>query len=362
MIQSIKISILSGACCLAAATCVAAGPEAEALRHRLESVVKSGGVMFGQHDATVYGHDWAWQPGRCDVRELCGDYPAILSFDLGRLETGSEVNLDSVPFEMIRNEIKRHHRSGGICTISWHPDNPANGGSTWTPGPGVLDTIVSDREVRRKLESWNDMTADFIVSLRDDQGEPIPVIFRPWHEHTGSWFWWGRDCGSADSYRQLWSMTREAFDKKGVDNVLWSYSPDKVMTAEEYFERYPGDDMVDILGADIYTFDNYGGFPRFNEFANAELAIACDYAAKTGKIAALTETGYEGLTTPGWYDQVLLPAISAFPVAYVCVWRNAHNKPGHYYAPWRGHSDEDSFMQFYNSDQTLFLNDIKQIK
>ena len=63
------------------------------------------GIMFGHHDDTVYGIGWEFDEGGSDVQKVCGDYPAVISFDLGEIELGGDKSLDKVPFEKIRNEI-----------------------------------------------------------------------------------------------------------------------------------------------------------------------------------------------------------------------------------------------------------------
>ena len=80
--------------------------------------------MFGHQDDPFYGIGWQYEPNRSDVLESCGDYPAIMGFELGGIEMGDAKNLDSVPFDLMRREIIAHHQRGGIVTISWHPRNP----------------------------------------------------------------------------------------------------------------------------------------------------------------------------------------------------------------------------------------------
>lgn len=82
------------------------------------------GIMYGHQDAPFYGLTWEWEDGRCDVKETCGDFPAVMGFELGGIEMGDAKNLDSVPFTRMREEIIAHHQRGGIVTISWHPRNP----------------------------------------------------------------------------------------------------------------------------------------------------------------------------------------------------------------------------------------------
>ena len=72
---------------------------------------------------------------------------------------------------------------------------------------------------------------------------------------------------TADDYKSLWKIMREKFDAKGVDNVVWAYSPDRCSSAEQYMARYPGDEYVDILGADVYHFNGAEGTDTYRNDA-----------------------------------------------------------------------------------------------
>ena len=103
---------------------------AEKLIARLQKLHQKG-YMYGHQDDPFYGITWEWNTDRSDTKELVGDYPAVMGFDLGGIEMGDEKNLDSVPFNRIREEIINHYYRGGIITISWHPRNPLTGSTAW---------------------------------------------------------------------------------------------------------------------------------------------------------------------------------------------------------------------------------------
>ena len=110
--------------------CGMKGQVSQMLIERLSSLQQRG-YMIGHQDDPFYGLTWEWEKGRSDVKETCGDYPAVMGFDLGGIEMGDEKNLDSVPFPLIREELIAHHERGGIVTLSWHPRNPLTGGTAW---------------------------------------------------------------------------------------------------------------------------------------------------------------------------------------------------------------------------------------
>ncbi len=336
----------------------------DSLRHKLEYAVNSHKVMYGHHDDPVYGHTWVGNEGRSDVKETVGDYPAVMSWDLGGIELGDSVNLDGVPFERIRKEAAAQAARGGINTFSWHLRNPVNGGDSWDMSDTlIVHKIVTDATAKAAYIEQLHKLASFFNSLTDANGKKIAVIFRPWHEHTGNWFWWGRNVSSVDDYKNLWHEMRRVLNSDGVDNILWAYSPDRVNNTDEYLERYPGDEYVDILGVDIYHFDGESGTERYVTAVKTALGIVCEQAKKRNKIPALTETGLESLTISDWYTSVLLPTLRECPaISYLVVWRNAHNKPEHFYAPYKGHPAEQSFKVFYDDDMTMFAADAKSIK
>lgn len=328
---------------------------AENLKARLAESAASGQVMFGHHDDPVYGHTWNGEEGRSDVKETVGAYPAVMSWDLGGIENSDANNLDGVSFDRMRREIAAQDVRGGVNTFSWHLRNAVTDADSWTTADSLaVSRLVNTEEGRAAYMRQLDRLADFFLSLNDAEGNRIGVIFRPWHEHTGGWFWWGAPNCSVNDYKALWTMMRERFNERGVDNVVWAYSPDRCQSVAQYMERYPGDEYVDILGADVYHFNGSEGLAQYMADATRTLNIAAREAKKRGKIVAFTETGSESLPMAGWYTEVLLPILKANPVCYVTVWRNAHDKPNHFYTPWPGHPAANDFKEFYHNPVTKF--------
>lgn len=318
--------------------------------------VPTKGIMFGHHDDTVYGIGWEGDEGRSDVQSVCGDYPAVISFDLGELELGGEASLDKVPFDKIRKEIVNQYHRGGLTSLSWHARNPKTGGDAWdVTDTTVVKSILPGGANHEKFAGWLKRMADFLNSIQTAEGTKVPVLFRPWHEHTGSWFWWGQNLCTDDEYKALWHMTVDSLRAHGVDNALYAYSPgSEPNDTTQYLKRYPGDELVDVIGFDTYQFD------RETYLANLDksLAIVADIAKTHNKVMAVTETGYEGIPDAQWWTGTLLPAIEKYPVAYVLVWRNARERVTHFYAPYPGQASEKDFVDFYNHPKTLFAADI----
>lgn len=320
----------------------------QALLSRLELAQDSHKAMFGHQDDLMYGH--AWLPSedetefsRSDVKDVCGSYPAVTGFELGGIEMGESKSLDSVDFGQMRQAIIANFRRGGITTLSWHPRNPLTGGTAWDfSSDRVVESILPGGENSELFMTWLSRVADFIDGLKDGE-EDIPVIWRPWHEHTGTWFWWGHDVCTSEQYKALWKLTYDyvALERGLKDRLVWAYSPNASFDEAEYWERYPGDDLVDILGFDFYCFGK-----EYPAVMDRSLALVTDLARRKGKTAAITETGYATIPDPTWWTGVVAPMLEKYQVSYILVWRNAYQRDDHFYAPFPGAACEEDFKEF----------------
>jgi hypothetical protein len=318
------------------------------------------GIMFGHQDDLSYGIGWVYPGGESDVKRVTGDFPAVYGMDLGDIEHSSTVNLDSVPFTDMKTFVSQIWARGGVITFSWHVDNPFTGGTSWDiSSDRAVASVLPGGERHEEFKVWLDNLAGFLSSLVDERGTPIPVIFRPWHEHTGSWFWWGQSLCTGEEFKALWRFTFEYLcNGKNIHNLLFAYSSGgDIENMEQYLERYPGDDYVDIMGFDYYQMPDADN-RSFTSNVDRVLTIVSGAAQRHGKLPALTEAGYEGIPDSTWWTETLWPAIRDHRISYVLVWRNAHNKPGHFYAPYPGHISGQDFLSFYNLPETLFQSDV----
>lgn len=328
----------------------------EQLRLRMEGLAQKG-IMTGHQDDPFYGVHWEYEDGMSDVLLSVGDYPAVMGFDLGGIEMGDVKNLDSVPFTRLHDELIAHHERGGIVTLSWHPRNPLTGGNAWdTSDSTVVHNVLKGGSQYEKFQTWMQRVGDFIETLKDKDGQRVPIIFRPWHENNGSWFWWGQKLCSDSEFRGLWEMLQDYLrDERGFDNLLWSYSPnlDGQWTEERFLQRYPGNGRVTLIGEDAYQ---WGTEEDFVKQLSADLEFISDFAKKNGKLFALTECGYKNMPDSTWYTRVLQSVMDKYPLSYFLLWRNYKEE---YFGPVPGEATADDYRKLAASEKVLMLKDIQ---
>ncbi len=316
---------------------VNASVETQALMALLQKNLQKG-IMFGHQDDMSYGRAWSYPNGESDVKRVCSDYPAVTGMDLGHIELGDTENLDSVPFKDMIEMAQKVNAYGGIITISWHQNNPLTDSTAWdNTSDKVVASIIPGGANHDKYVQWLDKVAAFLGSLKDENGNLIPVIFRPYHEHTGNWFWWGQKLCTPSEFKTMWQFTFDYLTKtKNLHNLLFAYSSSgDFNNSGEYLEKYPGDQYVDILGFDYYQF-NDSGKQTFIDEVSKKLGILTAIAREHKKIPALTEAGYESLPDSTWWTGVMWPAIKDHKISWFLVWRNAQYRIDHFYAPYPG--------------------------
>lgn len=227
-----------------------ATPEARALLAYLYSV--NGKVtLTGQHN----------QMPRMGVisekvEEITGKYPLVWGGEWGFSDARN--NTDDIKYRpKLLDQMRAQHKAGRILVMTYHQASPTVGEPCLFRGGVQLkltdaewdEILTKGTRLHRVWEEHVDRLAAALASLRDDR---IPVIFRPYHEMNGGWFWWG---GNALRFKALWLMTYNRYvNHHRLDNLLWAWNPDKPYPGVEDF--YPGDATVDLLGTDIYPDPN----------------------------------------------------------------------------------------------------------
>lgn len=314
-------------------------------------------LFFGMHDATGYGVGWTGDDDRSDVKSVCGSYPAIYSEDF------NDVVHRNNEIDRMRYRLTSAYNRGGIITLGWHQYDP-EGRSFYAENVNyerIVETLLPGGEYHEFYKGSLYKIAYFLKTLRGANGESIPVIFRPYHEHTGGWFWWGVGHCTTNEYNQIWRFTAEYLrDSLNVHNLIYALSPSltHLEDADDYFNIYPGDDYIDIMGTDHYL-----GNPPNKTVYTRNLKHVVAGSEERNKLVALTEIGNENLTDHDFFTDVVLNPIledSVFQkISYAAVWRNQDE--GHHFAPYPGHPSVPDFIEFYNHPYTVFEDNIPEM-
>ncbi|MDG5471526.1 CIA30 family protein [Jeotgalibacillus sp. ET6] len=344
-------------------------------------------ILFGHQHATDEGLTLTNEAPRTaseqsEVLNAVGDYPAVFGWDTGSLDGNEKpgVSADTID-QNIENTIasmKKTHELGGIIALSMHPKNFVTDGPYNDTTGSVVEKILPGGSNHADFNEWLDRLASLAQGLKDENGEAIPIIFRPFHEQTGNWFWWGAHETSPEQYKAIYRYTVDYLrDEKEVHNILYGFSPGAGPggALDRYMETYPGDQYVDIFGIDKYDDKNNAGSPGFLEDMVKDLAMIAKLAEERGKVSAFTEYGYSasGMNKTGnnleWYTDVL-EAIKANPdaskISYMQTWAN-FGWPNNMYVPYRDvngdlggdHELLPNFIDFYQDDLTAFRNEVQ---
>ncbi|WP_462354612.1 glycoside hydrolase family 26 protein [Alistipes timonensis] len=284
-----------------------ASPEARQLLEFLYSI-RGRYTLTGQHN-------FISDPARYDsvVFEMTGKRPVVWGSDFSFNARGENVrdyhhcgpmNLTSPWGECLPNgksteelrqglveEIKARHAEGRIITLMWHCCFPAecndcNGSSIWTwkgrPSQLVWDELTTEgTRLNRQWKAQMNTIVPYLEQLRDAR---IPILWRPYHEMNGVWFWW---CGKPgeNGFKKLWIMTYDYLTRvHGLNNLLWVWNTNAPRDKEgdeagPYADYYPGSEYVDVLAADVYHRD-------YKQLHHDDLK-----ALAGGKLIALGEVG-----------------------------------------------------------------------
>lgn len=253
-----------------------ASPEAIALLQHLHDM-SGKGTMAGQHSAPLMA-----STRLVTAQRNTGRYPAVFGQDFGFDRPGS---WDGIDFrQRIVDEAIARHKDGYVITLMWHAVRPTEDepvtfresiqaeltDAEWT------ELTTPGTKLNERWKSQVDVIAWHLKQLRHAK---VPVLWRPYHEMNGAWFWWGHKPGDG-GYKKLYRMLFERLTTfHGLDNLLWVYNANEVTEGQHpYATYYPGDDVVDVLATDVYR----GGFAQadYEEL----LALAKDKPIALGEV------------------------------------------------------------------------------
>lgn len=364
-----------------------------ALQSYLNGLKNSDQVLFGHQNDVSRSVSARDELG--DVHDVTGSVSGVFGIDTLSL-TGSEGGGENAKdaLEKAVASSKTAANNGAIVSLSAHMPNFTNSkikkdadgnydfykcdfSESQDLSNDSLKTILPGGENNDVYNAYLDIIADYANQLAEDD---IPVMFRPLHENTGSWFWWG-STNSEESFKSLYRYTRDYLENKGVHNMLYVYSPCGPITSEEDFmSRYPGDEYVDVLGFDYYADYTYGQDADDSYFTNLDSTcqVVSKIANEHGKIAGISECGVrvtradgssDGLLVKGnpvaqeksgynWYQEVSNVA-KKNDMPYYLVWANFSDT--NFYVPYKyddtyGQEMINEFIDYYNDGSSIFGN------
>lgn len=177
-----------------------------------------------------------------------GKYPAILGLDMGYY---SQTGVDHGAAIHTTEQALAYWEKGGIVTLCWHwlaPEKYISGTwySAFRPEECKMDlTAIMNGEDEEGLALLKKDIANVAEQLLIMQDAGVPVLWRPLHEASGGWFWWGAE--GPDTYKKLYVMLYDMLTNEyGLHNLIWVWNGQDA-------DWYPGDEYVDIIGMDIYA-------------------------------------------------------------------------------------------------------------
>lgn len=229
-----------------------ATPEARELLARLYKAVKEGKIISGLHHNQLMMPNYVYDLDR--IHEASGKIPMIWGGDL------------AWDARQVVEIATREHKRGRIITIMWHVNRPFDR----TPRVDFKRQTqgkFSDEQWKELMTKgsemhsmWLEQVDSISTYLKTLKDRNIPVLWRPYHEMNGEWFWWG-DRKGEDGFAKLWRMLYDRMvNHHHLDNLIWVWNANapRVVpndTAMAYSLYYPGHDYVDVLATDIYHND-----------------------------------------------------------------------------------------------------------
>lgn len=216
---------------------------------------------------------------------------------------------------------------GGIVEICWHCGVNGKGYNESKADDPDFEKLLdpSTDEYKAMMENWDKAGA----ALKELQDAGVPVLWRPFHEFDGQWFWWGK--GGAENFKKLWTLMYDHYTNDlGLNNLIWVLGyADDVKSG-----WYPGDEYCDIVGSDTYrkTTDNKRGWNLLLENATDSKPMCFHECGNLPQIDTFTEDGVVWSWFMVWHTDYIV------------------------------NNDKDNLTEVYNSDVVITLDELPDLK
>ena len=200
------------------------------------------------------------------IQNEYGKLPAVRGIDYMNGENGS------IYAEANQRAIEWWNK-GGLVTICWHTGINGKGYDESKNDVPDFDKLLTDgtEENKAMLANWDRAAA----ALAELQNAGVPVLWRPFHELDGGWFWWSK--GGPENFKKLWIKMYDYYtNEKKLNNLIWVFgytgkqnefdvNGDDVKEKYEWKEWYVGDEYCDIVGSDTYDYNKNDAGGRVNK-------------------------------------------------------------------------------------------------
>ena len=265
-----------------------ASKEAKALYNYICDTYGNG-IISGQQESTWMGSE---QYEFEYIYENTGKYPAIHGLDY--------MNDD---FEGVNRRAEDWHNKGGIVTICWHCGSDFS--HSWDE---CMKTEISDwdkaltegTDEYKKLIAGMDKGAAALKELRD---KGIPVLWRPFHELDGGWFWWSK--GGAENFKKLWKIMYDRYTNYWkLDNLIWVFGYSG--NGKGYDKWYPGDEYVDIAGADSYKDGaNNNLYKKVTDIVGSDVPVCFHECGRIPTVSQLKKNNTKWVWFMTWHTEYI---------------------------------------------------------
>lgn len=278
-----------------------------------QKIVANQQVIVGQQCSETADVAGDYQKYFQSVSDATGKHPALLG-----LEYGYFANVD---LPAVNRHAIHHWNKGGLVTISWHADNPFKAGngvrakSVQEKDSIQLAKLLKDAPDSEEKRAYRSELGKVAAALKQLKQAGVIVLWRPFHEMNGTWFWWGvnhhRSPSNQPEFEALWKDLHTTLTGEfGLDNLLWVYAPNSPRGNASVASMYPGDAYVDLVGV-----DNYPPAPEFSDYESLKAL---------GKVVVNGEIG-PGKRAYGSFDQMEVLNSFKGKAAYFLQWHSWKN-------------------------------------
>lgn len=284
------------------------------------------------------------------IRSVTGKYPALLGLDMAN-STPSRIAFNpSITRDAVERAIE-FDRAGGIVCMSWHWSAPPN--TVFPEGQGEspipwwhsyreknscfdLRRVVNGEDPEGKQALDGDIKA-IAAELKRLEEAGVPLLWRPLHEASGGWFWWGGD--GPEVFKNFWVyLYRQLTEVYHCNNLIWICNCENPAW-------YPGDEYVDIVSCDIYP-ERHQYASRSNDFVRLT-----EYPGRM-KLASVTECGVVPDIEQCMRDNVHW--------SWFCSWNAEYVVKDGVYSP--EYTEAEKLLAAYENESVLTLEDIRDMR